>query len=191
MWWRFQQQATEVLEEKLAALKDDEAQLQQAEDALTKSAKQEEGSKAVYDNLIQIKDEIEQANKGKDEGKPGEPGEGMPDATKPADIKGNAHDSATQGITQPSADKTPVKMTKGIQAAQESQESQGSGKDDAQKPGKINAKSSKKPSKKATKANKELGKTGVSTMLAAIISSVMALLGIGGVTVATKRREND
>lgn len=82
-------------------------------------------------------------------------------------------------------------MTTGIQAAQESQGSHGSGKADAQKPGKANAKASKKSGKKAVKANKELGKTGVSTTLAAIVSSVMALLGIGGVTVATKRREND
>lgn len=79
-------------------------------------------------------------------------------------------------------------MTKGIQVAQESRES---GKADAQKSGKTNAKASKKSVKKDTKANKELGKTGVSTTLAAIVSSVMALLGIGGVTVASKRREND
>ena len=183
--------AAEVLEEKLAALKDAEANLQKAEDALTKATKQAKGSKAAYNKLVQIKDEIDKANKGKDEGKPGEPGEGKPGEGKPADVKGNAHDSATQGIPQPSADKTPVKMTKGIQAAQESQGSHGSGKADAQKPGKTNAKASKKSGKKAVKANKELGKTGVSTTLAAIVSSVMALLGIGGVTVASKRREND
>lgn len=175
--------ATEVLEEKLAALKDAEANLQKAEDALTKATEQAEGSKSAYDKLIQIKDEIDKANKGKDEGKPTE--------GKPADVKGNALDSATQGIPQPSADKTPVKMITGIQAAQESRESQESGKADAQKPGKANAKAYKKLGKKAVKANKELGKTGVSTTLAAIVSSVMALLGIGGATVATKRREND
>ena len=166
-----------MLEEKLAALKDAEANLQKAEDALTKAAEQAEGSKSAYDKLIQIKDEIDKANKGKDEGKPSE--------GKPADVKGNANAPATQGIPQPSADKTPVKMITGIQAAQES------GKADAQKPGKANAKAYKKLGKKAVKANKELGKTGVSTTLAAIVSSVMALLGIGGATVATKRREND
>lgn len=82
-------------------------------------------------------------------------------------------------------------MTQGIQASQESQEFKKSGKADAQKLGKTDAKASKKSVKKDTKANKELGKTGVSTTLAAIVSSVMALLGIGGATVASKRREND
>lgn len=153
----------------------------------TKATEQAKGSKSAYDKLIQIKDEIDKANKGKDEGKPseGKPGEGKPDVAKPTDVKGNASDSATQGIPQPSADKIPVKMTKGIQESQES------GKADAQKPGKADAKTSKKSGKKVVKANKELGKTGVSTTLATIVSSVMALLGIGGVTVASKRREND
>lgn len=172
-----------MLTEKLAALKDAEAKLQKAEEALTKATEQAKGSKAAYDKLIQIKDEIDKANKVKDEGKTpeGEPAEGNT----------NDHGSAAQGIPQPTADKTPVKMTKGIQAAQGSQESKKSGKTDAQNPGKTNAKASKKSVNKDTKADKELGKTGVSTTLAAIVSSVMALLGIGGVTVASKRREND
>lgn len=42
-----------------------------------------------------------------------------------------------------------------------------------------------------SEATEELGKTGASTVWATIVGSVMALLGIGGVAVASKRRENN
>jgi hypothetical protein len=102
--------------------------------------------------------------------------EGKADADKPGNTgKDDSSATATQGI-KPSDDKGSAKVT-----------------DNSKTDTKVDSKAGETDTKadsKDTQNAKELGKTGVSAVWAAIVSSVMALLGIGGVTVA-KHRRND
>lgn len=166
--------ASEVLAEKLAALKDAEAKLQNAGEALTKATEQAKSSKEAYDKLVQIKNEIDNATK---------PDEGEDNTTKPDEGEDNAAkpDEGEDDATKPDEKDNTIKSDEGNTTQGIIKSSDASDRNSGKSKGSV----------KLTKDAKELGKTGASTVWATIVGSVMALLGMGGVAVASKRRENN